>query len=54
MVEVAQGIQGQSNVHLGEEVLDFETEGDGTVVITNKGSIELISSLFAGDCRQID
>ena len=37
MVEVAQGIQGQSNVHLGEEVLDFETEGDGTVVITNKG-----------------
>ena len=37
MVEVAQGIQGQSNVQLGEEVLDFETEGDGTVVITNKG-----------------
>ena len=36
MVEVAQGIQSSSEVHLEEEVLDFETEGEGTIVITNK------------------
>jgi L-2-hydroxyglutarate oxidase len=36
MVEVAQGIQSESEVHLEEEVLDFETEGEGTIVITNK------------------
>lgn len=36
MVEVAQGIQSKSEVHLEEEVLDFETEGEGTIVITNK------------------
>ena len=37
MVDVAQGIQCQSNIYLGEEVLDFNTVGDGTLVITNKG-----------------
>lgn len=36
MVEVAQGIQSKSEVHLAEEVLDFETVGEGTIVITNK------------------
>ena len=36
MVEVAQGIQSESEVHLEEEVIDFETEGEGTIVITNK------------------
>jgi L-2-hydroxyglutarate oxidase len=44
MVEVALGIQEGSAVHLGEEVLDFESESvdssvvaGGTVVITSKG-----------------
>ena len=36
MVEVAQGIQSKSEVHLEEEVLDFEIEGEETIVITNK------------------
>lgn len=36
MVEVAQGIQSKSEVHLSEEVIDFQTEGEGTIVITNK------------------
>ena len=48
MVEVAQGIQGQSNVHLGEEVLDFETEGNGTVVITNKGKYRADKLIVCG------
>ena len=36
MVEVGLGIQPKSAVHLNEEVLDFETDGEDTIVITNK------------------
>ena len=38
MVEVALGIQEQSEVHLSEEVLDFIPEGEGTRVKTSKSS----------------
>jgi (S)-2-hydroxyglutarate dehydrogenase len=36
MVEVALGIQPLSSVHLSEEVLDFNPEGEGTLVTTSK------------------
>jgi L-2-hydroxyglutarate oxidase len=36
MVEVAIGIQPLSAVHLSEEVLDFNPEGEGTLVTTSK------------------
>ena len=36
MVEVAVGIQPLSAVHLSEEVLDFNPEGEGTLVTTSK------------------
>jgi len=38
MVEVALGIQEQSEVHLSEEVLDFIPEGEGTRVKTSKST----------------
>ncbi len=38
MVEVGLGIQQNSAVHLSEEVLDFETSGEGAIVKTNKGA----------------
>lgn len=48
MVEVAQGIQPKSEVHLSEEVLDFETEGEGTIVITNKGKYKADKLIVCG------
>jgi L-2-hydroxyglutarate oxidase len=38
MVEVALGIQEQSEVHMSEEVLDFIPEGEGTRVKTSKST----------------
>ena len=48
MVEVAQGIQQMSEVNLGEEVLDFETDGDGTIVITNKSKYRADKLIVCG------
>ena len=48
MVEVAQGIQQKSEVNLGEEVLDFEPDGDGTIVITNKSKYKADKLIVCG------
>tara|TARA_Y100001954_G_scaffold81215_1_gene89331 strand:- start:1818 stop:3026 length:1209 start_codon:yes stop_codon:yes gene_type:complete len=48
MVEVGLGIQAKSAVHLSEEVLDFETDGDATVVKTNKRSYRADKLIVCG------
>ena len=48
MVEVAQGIQQKSKVNLCEEVLDFETDGSGTIVITNKSKYRADKLIVCG------
>ncbi|MAO45586.1 MAG: L-2-hydroxyglutarate oxidase [Crocinitomicaceae bacterium] len=48
MVEVAQGIQQKSKVNLGEEVLDFETDGSGTIVITHKSKYRADKLIVCG------
>ena len=48
MVEVAQGIQQMSEVNLGEEVLDFETDGDCTIVITSKSKYRADKLIVCG------
>jgi len=48
MAEVAKGIQGESEVHTGEEALGFEREGDESVVRTTKGVYRAKYLVFCG------
>ena len=48
MVEVGLGIQPKSAVHLNEEVLDFETDGEDTIVITNKAKYRANKLIVCG------
>jgi L-2-hydroxyglutarate oxidase len=48
MAEVAKGIQGESEVHTGEEALGFEREGDESVVRTTKGLYRAKYLVFCG------
>ena len=48
MVEVGLGIQPKSAVHLSEEVLDFEIDGEGTIVITNKSKYRANKLIVCG------
>lgn len=48
MVEAGLGIQPKSAVHLNEEVLDFETDGEDTIVITNKSKYRANKLIVCG------
>ena len=48
MVEAGLGIQPKSAMHLSEEVLDFKTDGEGTIVITNKAKYRANKLIVCG------